>query len=289
MTPTSSTPAFSSSIPSSPTLWSAGHWSSQWAACRRPSQATRFPLFRKPRHKRPKGSSRQRTSLAPRAIRSVANAGRITYYGTETVYRYKLTRQWTIEGNYAFLVGRELDPNRPIRRLPPQQLYTALRYTPSRRFWVELCSTFVGSQYKMNSGDYDDDRMGASRRRTDIRDFFQGGFASPYIAPGTDGRLGTADDIFSVTGETLLQIQNRTLPIGQVVNGVLVANDSTRVPLYLGTSSYWLFGVRGGFSLTERLSLNYSVMNLADRNYRVHGSGTDSPGFNTALGVRYVF
>ena len=30
-------------------------------------------------------------------------------------------------------------------------------------------------------------------------------------------------------------------------------------------------------------------MNLADRNYRIHGSGTDSPGFNTALGVRYIF
>lgn len=229
------------------------------------------------------------TTLAPRAIRSVANAGKITYYGTEAVYRYKLTRLWTVEGNYSFLVGRELDPNRPTRRLPPQQLYTAIRYTPNRRFWVELGSTFVGSQYKMNTADYDDDRMGASRRRTDVRDFFQGGFARPYISPGSDNRLGTADDIFSITGETLLQIQNRTLPIGQVVNGVRVVNDSTRVPLYLGTGSFWVFGVRGGVSLTERLSLNYALMNLADRNYRIHGSGTDAPGFNATLGARYVF
>lgn len=229
------------------------------------------------------------TSLAPRAIRSVTNAGKITYYGTEAVYRYKVTSRWTVEGNYSFLVGRELEPNRPIRRLPPQQWYTALRYTPTRRLWLELCSTFSGSQFKMNNGDYDDDRMGASRRRTDIRDFFRGGFASPYITPGADGRLGTADDLFSVTGETLLQIQDRTLPIGKVVNGVLIVNDSTRVPLYLGTSSFWVFGVRGGFSLTERVSLNYSLMNLTDRNYRIHGSGTDSPGINGSLGVRYFF
>ena len=58
------------------------------------------------------------------------------------------------------------------------------------------------------------------RRRSDITDFFRGSLVSPYILPGADGRLGTADDVFAPTSETVAQIRDRVLPLGATINGV---------------------------------------------------------------------
>jgi outer membrane receptor protein involved in Fe transport len=41
--------------------------------------------------------------------------------------------------------------------------------------------------------------------------------------------------------------------------------------------------------LTEHWNVQGGIMNVFDRNYRVHGSGVDGPGFNVYLGVRYIF
>lgn len=229
------------------------------------------------------------TPLTPRAVRSIANEGAIRYYGLESHFHFRVSRQWNVGSSYSYLAGRELFPNRPVRRLPPQRLNTSVRYSPSGKVWLEAISAFTGSQYRMNGGDYDDDRMGASRSRTTIADFFAGGYAGQYIAPGPDGRTATADDIFRPTGETLRQIQDRVLPLGAVVNGILVSSAATRVPLYLGSPKWWTVGLRGGYSLTETLSLDVAAMNLTDRNYRIHGSGTDAPGIDVSVSLRYVF
>jgi outer membrane receptor protein involved in Fe transport len=101
---------------------------------------------------------------------------------------------------------------------------------------------------------------------------------APYIVPGSDGRLGTADDLFSPTGETLAQIRDRVLPLGETVNGVRVADDGTRVPLYTRTPGFVSFNVRAGLALTEHVDVTLALMNAFDRNYRVHGSGLDAPG-----------
>ena len=110
-------------------------------------------------------------------------------------------------------------------------------------------------------------------------DFFNGGRVAPYLESG----------VFRPTGESLLQIQDRVLPIGGVVNGVKVVDDSTRVPLYLSTPGWATVSIRSGFRLGESHEIIGSVENLLDRNYRLHGSGTDSPGLGIQVVLRYSF
>ena len=112
---------------------------------------------------------------------------------------------------------------------------------------------------------------------------------SPYLTTGADGIGGTADDIFSPTHETLNQIQSRVLPLGGTVNGVRVIDDNTRVPLFLRTAGYFSLNLTAGIRMTEKSSLSLAVRNLLDTNYRVHGSGIDSPGIDIYLGYTLQF
>ncbi|MFN0118986.1 MAG: TonB-dependent receptor domain-containing protein, partial [Blastocatellia bacterium] len=230
------------------------------------------------------------TALDPRAVKAFVNDGAARYDGVETLWRYTLTSQWSIEGNYSFLAGRELNPNRFIRRLPPQKGMLALRWqTGWKAAWMELSADFAGAQKRLSGGDLTDERIGAARRRRDIADFFRGALIRPFLAAGADGVLGTNDDVFVPGGETLARIQDRVLPVGATINGVLIVNDDTRAPLYLATPGYAAWHVRGGWRITENLSLNFGVMNLLDKNYRGHGSGVDAPGVNLFAGVRISF
>jgi outer membrane receptor protein involved in Fe transport len=138
-----------------------------------------------------------------------------------------------------------------------------------------------GEQARLSGGDRDDERIGASFRRADIASFFRGS----RVAALTDGLTG----VFRPTGETLLQIQNRVLPIGATVNGVRVVDDNSRVPLYLSTAGWASLAVRSGVPLGERWQLNLAIENILDKNYRHHGSGVDSPGINAWIGLRFTF
>jgi hemoglobin/transferrin/lactoferrin receptor protein len=233
------------------------------------------------------------TPLDPRAVKAFVNEGAAKYYGVESVFRYAVAARWAVEGNYSFLVGRELNPNRFIRRLPPQQGFLALRYEPAwlkgRLSWLELSGAFVGAQERLSGGDLTDERIGAARRRSDIADFFRGALVRPFLRAGADGVFDTADDIFQPTGETLAQIQQRVLPLGAVINGVLIADNSSRAPLYLKTAGYATLNLRGHVRLSERAGLDWALMNLLDKNYRVHGSGMEAPGRNAYLSLRYTF
>jgi outer membrane receptor protein involved in Fe transport len=223
-------------------------------------------------------------------VHTVINEGRSRYMGIESLAALQISNRWRVGMNYTFLSGRDLNPVRNIRRLPPQEGGFRIWYTPSgRRPWFLINSRFTGPQLRLNGADIDDDRIGASRRRSDIVSFFRAGVVSPFISGGTDGRLGTADDIFAPTSETSLQIQNRVLPIGATINGVRITNDGTRVPLYLKTSGWWTLDLQAGMPLSEHLNVQSGITNVFDRNYRVHGSGVDASGLNVYLGVRYVF
>lgn len=201
------------------------------------------------------------TPVDPRGLKAFVNDGETVYYGVEALGRVQLSSRWALRGNYSFLVGRDLYPNRNVRRLPPQQGLVALRYLPSgRRPWFEVSAFANGAQTRLSGGDRDDERIGASRSRADIANFF----GSARFIPATN--------------ETLQQVQNRLLP------GIA---DNIRVPIYLSTAGWFRLDVISGIPLSEQLSLNAGVQNLLDKNYRVHGSGVDGPGFNAFLSLRY--
>ena len=165
-----------------------------------------------------------------------------------------------------------------------------MRFAPSgRRLWVQAGIRAAGSQSRLNPGDIDDDRIGASRRRSDIQTFFRSYYASQYIAPGADGRFGTLDDVFVLTNETLRQVQDRVLPLNTLINGVLVASDSVRVPLFTANPAWGSLNFVGGYAVSERVNVTFGVNNLLDQNYRSMGSGIDAPGINAFAGIRYKF
>lgn len=230
------------------------------------------------------------TALDARAVKAFVNDGSARYYGLDAVARHRVSSQWLVEANYSYLVGNDLNPTRPVRRLPPQQGLLSVRYQPGGRLsWVEASALFSGPQDRLSGGDITDERIGAARRRSDIADFFAGGLVSPYITPGADGRTGTADDVFAPTGETVARIRDRVLPIGATINGVTVVDDGTRVPLYTSTPGFVSLNLRAGFALMRNLDATVAVFNLLDRNYRVHGSGVDAPGRNAFFGMSVSF
>jgi len=230
------------------------------------------------------------TAFDPRAVKAFINDGQQRFYGFESLARYTISSTWAIDANYTFLAGRDLSPNRPLRRLPPQQGVLSVRFTPGgSRLWLQADGILAGPQERLSGGDLSDERIGAERRRLDIGDFFRGARVSPYLKTGNDGITGTADDVFSPTNETLRQIQARVLPLGSTVNGVRVIDDNTRVPLFVRTAGYFSLNLNAGIRLTEKSGLSLAVRNLLDTNYRVHGSGIDSPGINVYLGYTFQF
>jgi iron complex outermembrane receptor protein/hemoglobin/transferrin/lactoferrin receptor protein len=212
------------------------------------------------------------TALDPRAVKAFVNDGQARYYGIESSARVAWSARWSLQAGYAFLVGRDLFPNRPVRRLPPQQGSLSVRYGRSR-YWLEAALVANGAQSRLNGGDLDDERIGASRSRADIASFYRGS--------RIQGR--------PPSGETLLQIQDRVLPVGAVLEGVRIVNDATRVPLYRSTAAWAVVHLHGGITLTDHWSLNAALRNVGDRNYRVHGSGVDAAGFDAFVGVRFRF
>lgn len=209
------------------------------------------------------------TPIDPRAVKSFVNDGQSRYYGVEALTTWRPNTAWLVDFGYSFLVGRDLNPNRNIRRLPPQSGSARLRYqTRWRGLWVESALVAAGAQERLSGGDVDDERIGASRRRQDIADFFNGTRIAPYIQGGR----------FTPTGETLPQIQDRVLP-GR--------DNSTRVALYPSTDGWVTVDVRAGIPVTDRFIVTGGMMNVADKNYRVHGSGADAAGRNLFVSLSY--
>lgn len=64
--------------------------------------------------------------------------------------------------------------------------------------------------------------------------------------------------------------------------------DTQRIPPG-GTPGYAVFTLRGGWKVNEQVTVTAAVENLADRDYRQHGSGVNEPGTNAVLGLDVRF
>lgn len=64
--------------------------------------------------------------------------------------------------------------------------------------------------------------------------------------------------------------------------------DTQRIPPG-GTPGYAVLDLRLAWQATERLRLLVDVENVTDDDYRIHGSGSNEPGTNVALGMELVF
>lgn len=225
------------------------------------------------------------------------NAGQARFGGVEADLRFKINSSFSVQANGFYLRSRDKNPPPPAANvpgvivlntpnapdfeggLPPSTALFSIKYQPAgKRYWIEAYSTMAAEQDRLSSTDINDQRQGASRSRTSIAAFFNNGArARGLVGNGADGIARTADDILLATGETLLQVQNRVLG-GANINSA---------PLFTKTAGYATFNLRGGLRIGENSDFIFILENILDKNYRIHGSGTDNPGVN--LAVRYQF
>nr|MBA2341783.1 TonB-dependent receptor [Pyrinomonadaceae bacterium] len=97
------------------------------------------------------------------------------------------------------------------------------------------------------------------------------------IGAGADGRNNTADDILSLTGETVTQVQNRVL------------GTASSAPLFTAVPGYGLVGLRGAIRFGESSEVFVDFENIADKNYRGISWGVDGAGRSVTLRYRYKF
>jgi len=64
--------------------------------------------------------------------------------------------------------------------------------------------------------------------------------------------------------------------------------DTERIPPG-GTPGYATLNVRGGYQINERVTVSAAVENIADKDYRIHGSGQNEPGTNFITSIDFRF
>ena len=159
---------------------------------------------------------------------------------------------------------------------PAPDGYLMLQYAPAGgKWWVQPYLHAAAEQSNLSTLDLSDRRTASPRTRNNMRAFFLNGATNRgWVSPGADGVRGSADDVLTVTGETIAQIQDRVLGVG-VNSGVL----------FSAVPSYVAYGVRGGWRLGAHQIL-IDASNLSDQNYRGISWGVDAPG--RGIAVRYV-
>ncbi len=64
--------------------------------------------------------------------------------------------------------------------------------------------------------------------------------------------------------------------------------DTQRIPPG-GTPGYTVYTLRGGYEFCAQARATLAIENLADKDYRVHGSGVNEPGTNVVIGMELRF
>jgi hemoglobin/transferrin/lactoferrin receptor protein len=213
-------------------------------------------------------------STAPVLVRANFDEARI--WGIEHSAQAMITNRISLNTAFTYLrardTGTDLPPNIEGGTPAPDAYITARWTSSNNRWWVEPYTHFAWQQSHLSTLDLGDRRTGSGRSRSNIQAFFNNGArARGWIGPGADNISGNGDDVLTVTGETLAQIQNRVLGVG--------VNSSS---LYTAVPGYATFGVRAGLrSRPHELVVDFE--NLNDENYRGISWGVDAPGFGISL------
>ena len=229
---------------------------------------------------------------SPVLVRVNYDAARIN--GVEFNSRARFSDQFSAKANLTYVRGYSLLNGLPPNiegGIPNPAGNFSLRYQPRARFYLEGYSTVAARQRRLSSLDLTDRRTGAARSRGTIQNFFRrGACVRGLTTPGPTG-CGSASSTATLisTGETLLQVQNRLLPIGATINGVTVVDNNTNVPLFTAVPGYVLVGVRGAVRFSERSEVLFDFENIGDKQYRGISWGIDGGGRGLTLRYRYKF
>jgi hemoglobin/transferrin/lactoferrin receptor protein len=214
--------------------------------------------------------------------------------GVEFNSRARFSDQFSAKANLTYVRAHSLLNGLPPNvegGIPNPAANFSLRYQPRARFYIEGYSTVAARQRRLSSLDLSDRRTGAARSRGTIQNFFRrGACVRGLTTPGPTGcgsASGTA--ILISTGETLLQVQNRLLPIGATINGVTVVDANSNVPLFTAVPGYVLVGLRGAVRFSERSEVLFDFENIGDKQYRGISWGIDGGGRGLTLRYRYKF
>jgi hemoglobin/transferrin/lactoferrin receptor protein len=234
-------------------------------------------------------------SLSTAPVLVQANFSNTRLKGFEYEVDYNFTDSLSFGGNYTYVHAADRatgePPNLGGGGIPPQMAFLRLLYRPpGKRFWLEGYVNLAGRQDRLSTLDLTDRRTGGARSRTNIQNFFRrGACVRGLTTPGNTGRCGSPGGILIPTGETLVQVQNRLLPIGATINGILVQGDDTSVPLFTGIPGYGLLNLRGGFKINDNQDLTFAFENILDKSHRSPGWGIDGPGRGVTVRYRYSF
>lgn len=228
-------------------------------------------------------------SASPVLVRANYTSARL--WGVEYENEARLARDLVFKANFTYIKAADRDTGLPPNvegGTPPPNAFLSLRYNRPR-FWVEAYSTLAARQARLSSLDLSDRRTGAARSRAQIRDYFRrGACVAGLTTPGAGG-CGTAGGILAATGETQLQVQNRLLPIGAIINGLRVADDNTAVPLFTALPGYGVVNLRGGVTINEGAGVFWAFENILDQFYRNPSWGIDGPGRSLSVQFRFKF
>ncbi len=211
------------------------------------------------------------TAADARPVITRANAGQVRLRGLETEIRARLNSTLTLETHVSHLRGEDratgLAPDIE-GGLPPLHGFVSLRWQRAGKpWWVEAYSHWSDAQGRLSSLELADQRIGATRNRASIAGFFQHGAVARGLVAG---------GILLATGETLAQVQDRVLGPGE-----------QSAPLVRRTAGFATLNFRGGVKAGEKSEVVWILENALDKNYRLHGSGIDSPGRN--LQITYLW
>ena len=121
------------------------------------------------------------------------NVGQARVKGVELDGQLRVSDGWTLGGNLAWISGRDISAQQPLRRMPPLHGTARLLYESAPRWWVEGYSLFAQDQHELNAGDITDVRIGPDGTPGFAIVNFRGGVAVPRVGTLTLGIENVAD------------------------------------------------------------------------------------------------